>query len=176
MGDPMLVFITGPTGAGKSASAEAVADKWPGTCAVINFDHIRRLVRSGYAEPAFGWNDEAARQWELARRVSVAMARAYLSGGVSVVLEVFATPDDFPGWQQLFGDLARKAVALVPELDVVLARNDQRSGVTRLPNCDMRRNYEWSTGWADVPGVDVIDNSTKDIGDVAEEILRLSAA
>jgi hypothetical protein len=33
-------------------------------------------IKSGYAEPAISWNDEADRQRELAKPVTAAMARA----------------------------------------------------------------------------------------------------
>jgi len=51
------------------------------------------------------------------------MAKAYIDDDVSVVLEVFATPHDFPKWKQLFGELPYRAVALVSEVEVILARN-----------------------------------------------------
>jgi hypothetical protein len=148
---------------------------WPSTCAVLNFDEIRRLIKSGYAEPAIEWNEATERQWELAKHVVIAMAKTYIDNDISVVLEVFATPHDFPKWKRLFGDLPYTAVALVPELEVVLARNDQRQGVPKLKESDVTRNHEWSLGWKDVPKMTVIDNGIHNAADVAQEILDLSA-
>lgn len=174
MSSPKLVFITGPSGAGKSTTAEDLAANWPGICALLNFDQVRLLIRSGYAEPATGWNAQTERQWDLAKRVVVAMAKAYLSDGVSVVLEVFATARDLPGWKALFGDSSFVAVALLPAVEVVLARNSRREGVAKLADVDVRQNYEWSAGWRDVPDATVIDTSIMSVSDVSRAILALA--
>jgi len=79
-----------------------VAARWPSICAVLNFDEIRRLIKSGYAEPATGWNEATEQQWELAKHTVMAMAKAYIDNGVSVVLEVFATSYDFRKWKQFW--------------------------------------------------------------------------
>jgi adenylylsulfate kinase-like enzyme len=67
-----VVFITGPSGSGKSTIAVHVAQRWPTTCALLDFDRVRTFVRSGYAEPAYGWSAECERQWSLARDVRLA--------------------------------------------------------------------------------------------------------
>lgn len=167
-----LIFITGPSGSGKSATAKEVAASWPTTCALLDFDNIRTFIQSGYAEPANGWNDETEKQWELAKHVVTAMAQAYTSSGVSVVLEVFATPHDYPQWQDLFGDMAYKTFALLPEVSVVVGRNNQREGTARLKESDIAQNYDWSVGWKDIDGVTVIDNGNQSVVNVANHIIK----
>jgi hypothetical protein len=144
-------------------------------CAAIDFDEIRTLIKSGYAEPSIEWNEPAEWQWDLAMRVVIAMAKAYLDSGVSVVLEVFATPHDLPAWKNLLGNLPYNVIVLLPDVEIVLARNSQREGTRRLTGDSVRQNYEWSLDWKSVSGVTVIDNGHKSIGEVAGEILDLSA-
>lgn len=60
-----IIFITGPSGSGKTTTAACVAETWPTICALIDFDKIRTCVKSGYAEPAHGWNDKTLRLSEI---------------------------------------------------------------------------------------------------------------
>lgn len=142
--------------------------------AVLNFDKLRGLIVSGYAEPAINWDKAAERQWNLAKDVVIAMAKVYVDNNVSVVLEAFATPHDFPQWKNLIGSMPCRAFALLPDLDAVLTRNSHRAGLAKLKQADVAQNHQWSAGWRDVPEVTVIDNSIKSINEVADEILRLS--
>jgi predicted kinase len=173
---PRLVLITGPSGAGKSVTAEKVAEGWPGPCALLSHDGIRTNIKSGYAEPAIVWDGEAERQWELAKHIAAAMTRVYLDSGVSVVLEAFATPTDFPGWMQLLGDVRATVIVLLPDIEVTLARNSGRTGIKRLRASDVRQNHAWSAGWADVPEATIIDTGAMDPSEVAGKILQLAAS
>lgn len=174
MSEAKLVFITGPSGAGKSTTAKEVATKWPTMCALLDFDKIRTLIKSGYAEPAIGWNDETERQWELTKQIVMAMAKAYTDNGVSVVLEVFATPHDYPKWKELFGDIPYKSFALLPDLDVVVARNNQREGTPKLKESDITRNYDWSIDWKSTEDIIVLNNGARSAADISVDIIEKS--
>lgn len=174
MSTAKLIFITGPSGAGKSTTAKEVASKWPSTCALLDFDKIRTLIKAGYAEPALEWNDETASQWGLAMQVIKAMAQAYIDNNVSVVVEVFATPSDLSKWQALFGDIPFRAFVLLPDLDVVIARNEERKGVTKLMEHKVRENYEWSVGWSKISGITILDNGHAEVADIAIKIMKFS--
>jgi adenylylsulfate kinase-like enzyme len=155
----LIVFVTGPSGAGKSTTAAQVAADWPDRCAFIDFDRIRTFIKSGYAEPAFGWNEETEQQWEIGKQVVAAMVAAYLAHNVSVVIDAFATFHDYPTWQALFGNTEYHTFALLPNLQVVLQRNNERTGAAKLKESDVRQNYEWSERWRTVEGVTIMDNS-----------------
>jgi adenylylsulfate kinase-like enzyme len=85
-----VVFITGPSGSGKSTIAAHVAQLWPTTCVLLDFDQLRTFVRSGYAEPAYGWSAECERQWALARDIVAAAVPVYAAQSVTVVVEAYA--------------------------------------------------------------------------------------
>ena len=75
MADRPVLLITGPAGAGKSATADAWARSRPFPCAHVSLDDIREQVKSGFAYPPDGWNDETQRQYDLARGNVATMAR-----------------------------------------------------------------------------------------------------
>lgn len=168
----VLIFITGPSGAGKTTTASEVAARWPSKCALIDFDSIRTLIKSSYAEPAKGWNDETEQQWDIAKQVVASMAETYIKNNVSVVIPVFATPHDYPTWEKLFANMPYKPFALLPDMEVVLARNNQRKNIARLKESDITQNYEWSVEWKNTADVIVIDNGTAKIADIADLIIR----
>ncbi len=166
-----VVFITGPSGSGKSTVAAKVAGLWPSTCVLLDFDKQRTFIKSGYAEPAHGWNDECERQWALARDVIAAMIPTYAAQNVDVVVEAYANTGDYDLWQKAFGDVPCRTFVLLPPLEVVLARNNQRSGAAKLQEQDVRSNYECSMGWRSQPDVTVLENFTESPEQTARRII-----
>jgi len=151
-----VVFITGPSGSGKSTIAAHVAQRWPTTCALLDFDRVRTFVRAGYAEPAYGWSVECERQWSLARDVVAAAVPVYAARSVTVVVEAYANTGDVDRWQAAFGSIPVSTFVLLPPLDLVLTRNRQRRGAARLTDDDVRGNYAASLDWRDGNGVTVL--------------------
>jgi hypothetical protein len=77
-----LIIITGPVGAGKSATGLALARllrRPEAPVAVIDMDQVYGFVRQqdGYGEPS---------AWERARRGAAALANAWLAAGVTTVI------------------------------------------------------------------------------------------
>jgi hypothetical protein len=107
---------------------------------LLEFDKLRTFVRSGYAEPAYGWSTECERQWSLARDVVGAAVPVYAAQSVAIV-EAYANTGDFDRWQAAFGSIPVSTFVLLPPLDLVLARNRQRRGAARLTDNDLRSNY-----------------------------------
>jgi energy-coupling factor transporter ATP-binding protein EcfA2 len=162
-----VVFITGPSGSGKSTVAERVAERWPTTCVLLDFDRLRTFIRSGYAEPAYGWTAECERQWSLARRVIAAAVPVYLAQSVDVVVDAYANPGDFDLWRAAFGSVPTRTFVLMPPLALALARNRQREGPARLIDEDVRGNYAASAGWrdADVTVVRIQDETPDELAE-----------
>lgn len=156
----MITLITGPSGSGKSSTAEELASHWKSKCALIKFDKLRTFIKSGYAEPALGWNEETKRQWDVAKQVVAEMSKVYNRNNIQVFIDAFITPgEDYESWKILFKDLQLKTIVLLPSQKTVLDRNNQRDGIERLKEEDINQNYEWSKAWGNIPGVKVIDNS-----------------
>lgn len=168
----MLIFLTGPSAAGKSTTAKLLASKWHKTCALIDFDKIRTFIKSGYVEPAIEWNDKAKQQWDLAKEVVTEMSKIYNKHDVDVVLEVFATPNDFENYKDLLKDLNYKFVVLLPTLESAIIRNNQRKGLPKLKEKDIRQNYEWSEGWRNIKEAIIIDNTDLTVEETVDEIIK----
>jgi predicted kinase len=170
-----IIFITGPSGSGKSTTAAKVAALFPSPCALLKFDEIRTFVKSGYAEPANGWDDETTRQWELAKTIVSSMAKAYLESGISAVIEAFSNPGDYTTWTSLFSEVGKyQTFAFMPSLKTTLARNASRTAAARLKVADIRQNHEWSVGWEEVEGVTVFDNTDIDVDSLTDKIISLA--
>lgn len=168
-----VLFITGSSGSGKTTVAAQVAEHWPSTCALLDFDKIRTFIKSGYAEPAHGWDKKTEKQWTIARDVVASMTQAYAPHNIDVVIEAFATPGDYSAWKKSFGNILHETFVLLPPLDRVLARNNERDGTAKLKEADIRQNYEWYEGWKNVDGVVVLKNSTDSPKQTADKIISL---
>ena len=162
---PVAVLLIGPAGAGKTSVARQWAESRATPTAHISLDDVREWVRSGFANPQSGWNDQSEAQYRLARRTCGFAARNYLANGISCIIDDAVFPDrpaiGLGGWKRHVGpDLV--PVVLLPGLDVVLARNAQRSGVRRLDDEEVARIHGRMAGWYG-SGLPIIDNSKLDV-------------
>jgi hypothetical protein len=103
----------------------------------------------------------------VAREVVASMARSYVSNSIDVVTEAFATPGDYPTWEESFGDTTHKTFILLPPLVQVLARNNERE----VKAADVTQNYAWSEGWKNVENVIVLENSKVNPKQTADKII-----
>ncbi|WP_042382537.1 AAA family ATPase [Streptacidiphilus melanogenes] len=166
---PLAVLLIGPAGAGKTSVARYWADRRPTPTAHISLDDVREWVRAGFASPQAGWNDQSEGQYRLARRTCGFAARNYLVNGISCIIDDAVFPD-FPavglgGWKRHVGPQLTPVV-LLPGLDVVLARNAQRSGNRRLPDEQVAAIHGRMSGWYG-SGLPIIDNSRLDVPSTA---------
>src|SRR3990170_188183 len=91
--DWQVLLITGPTGAGKTTTARALAALQASPTIHICLDSVRESVRSGFADPLRGWTAEAARQYELALQACASVARLYVSNGFRCVIDDVFIPE-----------------------------------------------------------------------------------
>jgi hypothetical protein len=148
-----LVLSSGPSGSGKTTVARKVAEWWPHTCVLLDFDRQRTFVKAGYAEPSYGWNDECECQWALARDVIAAVIPLYVGRDVDVVVHAYANVGDYDLWQAAFGDVAYRTFVLLPTLAAVIERNNGRCGAAKVTEADVRNNYAAFLSWRITPGI-----------------------
>ncbi|WP_431946018.1 AAA family ATPase [Actinacidiphila sp. bgisy167] len=166
---PVAVLLIGAAGAGKTTIARHWADHRGAPTAHISLDDVREWVRSGFADPQSGWNDNSEAQYRLARRTCGFAARNYLANGISCIIDDAVFPDrpvvGLGGWKRHVGP-GLLPVVLLPGLDVVLARNARRSGNRRLSDEEVARIHGRMAGWYG-SGLPIIDNSHLDVAAAA---------
>jgi adenylate kinase family enzyme len=158
-----LLLLTGPAGAGKTT----VADQWARAQAMptlhLSLDDMRDRVKAGYANPEAGITPTVTEQLTLARTALAAVAKVYLDAGYQCVLDDAVFPGDhwaeLASWLSALAPLRPHVVVLAPSLDLVLARNTQRTSHRRLTPETVRAIYELMAPWRDAPKVTVIDTT-----------------
>ncbi|WP_369197471.1 Pro-rich N-terminal domain-containing protein [Streptomyces djakartensis] len=180
-GTTLAVLLIGPAGAGKTSVAKYWADHRRVPTAHISLDDVREWVRSGFADPQSGWNDNSEAQYRLARRTCGFAARNFLANGISCILDDAVFPDrpvvGLGGWKRHVGP-GLLPVVLLPGLDIVLERNAERSGNRRLSDEEVARIHGRMAGWYG-SGLPIIDNSQLDVPETArvlDEVLARSIA
>ncbi|GAA3241729.1 Pro-rich N-terminal domain-containing protein [Streptomyces sp. NPDC057386] len=177
----LAVLLIGPAGAGKTSVAKYWADHRRVPTAHISLDDVREWVRSGFADPQSGWNDNSEAQYRLARRTCGFAARNFLANGISCILDDAVFPDrpvvGLGGWKRHVGP-GLLPVVLLPGLDIVLERNAERTGNRRLSDEEVARIHGRMAGWYG-SGLPIIDNSQLDIPETArilDEVLARAIA
>ncbi|WP_285511387.1 Pro-rich N-terminal domain-containing protein [Streptomyces sp. NBRC 14336] len=177
----LAVLLIGPAGAGKTSVAKYWADHRRVPTAHISLDDVREWVRSGFADPQTGWNDNSEAQYRLARRTCGFAARNFLANGISCILDDAVFPDrpvvGLGGWKRHVGP-GLLPVVLLPGLEIVLERNAQRTGNRRLTDEEVARIHGRMAGWYG-SGLPIIDNSQMDVPQTAQvlnEVLSRSIA
>ncbi|MFI6940016.1 Pro-rich N-terminal domain-containing protein [Streptomyces sp. NPDC050418] len=180
-GTTLAVLLIGPAGAGKTSVAKYWAEHRRVPTAHISLDDVREWVRSGFADPQSGWNDNSEAQYRLARRTCGFSARNFLANGISCILDDAVFPDrpvvGLGGWKRHVGP-GLLPVVLLPGLEIVLERNAQRSGNRRLTDEEVARIHGRMAGWYG-SGLPIIDNSHYDVPTTArvlDEVLARSIA
>ncbi|QKW53301.1 AAA family ATPase [Streptomyces buecherae] len=166
----VAVLLIGPAGAGKTTVARLWADSRRVPTAHISLDDVREWVRSGFANPQSGWNENSEAQYRLARRTCGFAARNFLANGISCILDDAVFPDrpvvGLGGWKRHVGP-GLLPVVLLPGLEVVLERNAARSGNRRLSDEEVARIHGRMAGWYG-SGLPIIDNSQYDVAQTAQ--------
>ncbi|MFC3571743.1 Pro-rich N-terminal domain-containing protein [Streptomyces yaanensis] len=177
----LAVLLIGPAGAGKTSVAKYWADHRRVPTAHISLDDVREWVRSGFADPQSGWNENSEAQYRLARRTCGFAARNFLANGISCILDDAVFPDrpvvGLGGWKRHVGP-GLLPVVLLPGLEIVLERNAERTGNRRLSDEEVARIHGRMAGWYG-SGLPIIDNSQLDVEGTArvlDEVLSRAIA
>ncbi|MEP7134791.1 MAG: AAA family ATPase [Chloroflexota bacterium] len=121
-----ITLITGAPGSGKSTVGRLVAEHFPKSL-LINVDHLREMMVSGFASPADGWSEVAYQQFQRARTTAIYMAQLYASQGVDVVIDDVCVPYMFADhYTALFENSQAQRILLMPKLETLIERIKQR--------------------------------------------------
>ena len=176
MGPRHVILLTGPAGAGKTATASAWARSHRHPTVHLSVDAIRKFVKSGYANPEDGWDEETQRQYDLAQTACSMVAREYVESGYCCAIDDAVFPDwpevGYGKWQAVLAPIQHKLIALLPSFDKVLERNRARSGISRLKESTLRIIYDKMIEWRDHSDAVAIDNSDLTIEETVEALER----
>jgi len=175
---PPLILLTGPAGAGKSATADAWARRQRRPTLHLSLDDLRDRVKAGYANPEDGPSAAMFHQLRLARTGCAQLARLYAGAGFACVIDDAVFPGEHPAgyapWVEALAPLRPLLVVLLPSLEAVVRRNAPRMGHRRLRESTLREIYERMAAWREA-GVPVIDNTDLTVEEAAralDEVIR----
>jgi predicted kinase len=126
-GDPPVLILTGPPGAGKTTTAAALVARFP-RAVHLESDRFFQFIRSDYVEP---WRPESAEQNRVVMQIVAEAAAGYAAAGYLTVIDGIV----IPGWflepvrdaLHAAGHQVALAVLRAP-LSVCLARVQEREG------------------------------------------------
>lgn len=169
-----VILLTGPSGAGKTTTAEMFLKSAPGVWAYISQDELRQLVVAGYASAddySYNWGDETRRQWEVSIPICTDIVRRYNYVGINCIVDFFAPPEEFEKWRRGLVGIDYKLFVLLPSIEETVARNAGRSARSQLKENKIRQNHALFQAWADSrEAVTVIDTSEIKISETVAHI------
>lgn len=154
-----LVILSGPPNAGKSATAEALCQRYD-RMLHIDVAVLRQFLRMGRLRP---WDDSPAgrSQHELFITSACDMAKRFLIAGYGVVVDDVVCQDELQIYREALvgSQSALHFVVLLPKLDLLLAREGKRvSG--RLEALHQR-----FSDWRDIATIDPEDLAPELVAD-----------
>jgi chloramphenicol 3-O-phosphotransferase len=163
VGPGRIVFVTGPSGVGKTTVGrtlrEILGHGWL-------FWEADRCQPACKLEPSADWTSaDLERAMTMANLCAI---RAYADAGFDVVAELLVSyPDSPAAIAEHLGDLDVTVVLLIAERNTVLARISQRTSTVDLT---WAARFLDALDWAATPSDVMIDTTDRDAADVASQI------
>jgi chloramphenicol 3-O-phosphotransferase len=146
-----VIVITGAAGAGKSSVARGIAERL-GRGALVSLDQLWHMVVSGAPLPSWRGGDEAEtrRFIRLTLRNAAALARNVTAAGFNCVIEgVVESTEELDALLEALGPIETYFVTLVPQLDVLLQRDQGRNPEQRMGerSAELHAIFQFNGEW-----------------------------
>jgi len=169
MNKTFICFITGPAGSGKSSVSKALAKKFERS-AVIEVDTLRGMIKGGYVRP-WPYNEEVELQASLIVKNACDMANNFIEKGFSVFIEGTAGRKMLEQYSSSFKDKNFKAFLLMPSLEALLKRFDERGDNKELRERTIELHRQFIDK-KDTLNCQIIDSSNYTLEETVDEIYK----
>lgn len=164
-----VCLITGPAGSGKSSVSKALANRFERS-AVIEVDTLRGMVKGGFVRP-YPHTAEVDLQLSLIAKNACDIANNFLEKDFSVFIDGIMGKKVFEQYSNFFKDKNFKAFLILPSLDVLLARFDNRETNESLRARTIELHKKFSER-RDQLNWQVIDSSDQSLEETVEQICK----
>jgi hypothetical protein len=115
----IMLFLTGPTAAGKNTTAHLIA-KQQNRCAVVDFDLVRSMFVQPHCPPWAG--EEGISQHRLGAKLISQVALGFHEADWKVIVLDVITNDAYPYYQKALRSVPLTIVQLLPSLEETMRR------------------------------------------------------
>lgn len=164
-----ICLITGPAGSGKSSTSKALAEKFERS-AVIEVDILRHMIKGGYVRP-WPHTKEVDLQLSLCVKNACDMATNLLEKGFSVFIDDVVGRKLLEQYSNFFKDKNFKAFLLMPSLEALLRRFDDRGDDKELRERTVELHKRFSEK-KDGLNWQIINSSDQTLEETVDEIYK----
>ena len=161
------LLVTGPPGAGKTAVAAWLVNRFDRS-ALVAGDEFFGFLRRGAVEP---WLVDAHHQNQVVTRAAAAATGALVSGGYAVVFDGIVGPWLLPEFIGAAGEMELQYVVLLPPVEECVRRVLGRTGHGFTDEAATRHMHAQFAS-AGLEERHLVDSSAGPVAAVGEEILR----
>jgi predicted ATPase len=153
-----IIIISGPPGAGKSAVAAALCERFD-RMLLVEVDDLRHMVRAGYRHPWTG-DRQAVEQLQLGARNAAAVALESSAARYSVAIADVVTAAAVEWYREALGEAGTQVelVTLLPSAEVTVARDAGRDASMGERARELHRQLSAEIASGEIPGA-IIDSS-----------------
>ncbi len=164
-----VCLITGPAGAGKSSVSNALAKRFKRS-AVIEVDTLQDMIKGGRVRP-WPYIDEVALQLSLSAKNACDMANNLLEKDFDVFIADAVGKTQFEQYSNFFKNRNFKVFLLLPSLEVLLARFDNREDNAELRERTIELHKRFSEK-QDQLNWQIINSSDQSLEETVEQIYK----
>lgn len=165
-----VLALTGPPGAGKTSVGSQVAKRLA-RCAALDADAVKHMIVSGFYTDASMPEGGGFTEWELLGDSIGVLAANFADKGCDVVISGYI---DEAAWAKIEAHISiTHRILLLPELDMVIARDSRRPTETTMGEASVRKHYDVFMTKSFYRGFQRLDTTKQQLEESASHVLAL---